>query len=159
MDLAIQETGDGGDVIFKGGDLVMTNGIFNMVYLALFGGNIEQTTSEANDPSGDKKQRFDWWGNSVVFQDQSERQMNSLFERSLVDTTLTSAGISRLEEIAKQDLAFLSDYAQVSVSISLEGHNRASIEVVLIEPESTAQSSLRLLWNGTKLEQIKEETI
>ena len=44
FDLALFETGNGGDYNFTGKDLAVVNGTENMPYIAMFGGNIEAST-------------------------------------------------------------------------------------------------------------------
>jgi hypothetical protein len=59
FDLAIIETGDGGDYQLKGNDLAVVNGSENMPYIAMFGGNIEATLNNIV-----QDQSLDYWGNT-----------------------------------------------------------------------------------------------
>ena len=61
-DLVIYETGDGGDVVLKGNDFELTESLFNMPYLAWFGGNPGFSTT-GNEL--ENEQRFDYWANSL----------------------------------------------------------------------------------------------
>ena len=62
FDLAVIENGNGGDIQVFGNDLAIVNGIENMPYLGMFGGNLEQSTvdNEVTEFS------LDWWGNDLL---------------------------------------------------------------------------------------------
>lgn len=158
MDLSIYETGDGGDVIFQGGDLVRTDSLFNQIYLALFGGNTKQTTREAEPQNEDNIQRFDWWGNKVLFSDKPENQFNSLTERELMQTALSSSGRSKIEATIKQDLQFMSKLADIDVSVSIVSTSRIEINILFKEPNEVEQN-LTFLWDGTKLEDVENKGV
>ena len=64
-DLLIHSTGNGGDANLVSpldsvitNDFELTEGLFNMVFLAMFGGNPRNVTSENFDEG---EQRYDWW--------------------------------------------------------------------------------------------------
>ena len=151
-DIAIHESGTGGDFTLIGGDIETIKGITNQVYLALFGGNYEQSTSA---DVANQKERFDWWGNNYLA---PENQFNSSFERTINDITLNSAGINRLVGAAKKDLQFLSDYADIEVSGSIVGINRFELQVILKEPDKKT-TKIVFLWDGTKNEIIQNEIL
>ena len=159
MDVVVYENGDGGDVYFSGGDLEVTNSLFNQIYLALFGGNVEQTTREAEPQDEESVQRFDWWGNSVLFNDNPEQQFNSLFERALKETPLNSNGRLILESTAKQDLEFMNKIAEIDVQIQLVDTSRARINITFNQPEGIGERLLVFLWDGTRLEDIKHKLV
>ena len=124
----------------------------NQVYLALFGGNIEQDTS---DDLVELDERSDWWGNFFL---KSENQFNSTFERTLKTIALNSSGLSKLENAAKEDLAFLKEYADVEIDSQITGVNKMTLFVNLVEP-SNQSIKIKFVWDGTKNEIIEEITI
>lgn len=150
-DILIYESGDGGEFQLVNGDLNTVQSITNCVYLALFGGNVEQSTS--NDIE-DNEQRFDWWGNVLI----SDIQFNSEFERTLLEVSLNSSGIGKLENAAMNDLAFLKTYANVSVNISIDDIDKMSLVVSLQEPDNT-ERKIKFIWDQLTNEIIEEMTI
>lgn len=147
VDVTIYEEGSGGELQLLNEDLALSEGLTNQVYLALFGGNLEQSTSpdiEALDV------RQDWWGNELL---NEENQFNSTFERTLSEVALNSAGIRVLENAVKEDLSYLSAYADISIESSLIGLNRLEIFITLQEPGQDS-IKIKLLWDGTREEAI-----
>lgn len=101
FDLAIVESLDGGELAYLSNDLVVINKKENQVYIAMFGGNVDQSQ---------------WWGNSLIMQNQPKIQYNSLTENTLNTTPLTSAGRRAIETAITKDLAFLKPtFIQVSI--------------------------------------------
>lgn len=148
FDIMIFESGDGGELLLENGDLATISGLTNQVYLALFGGNIEQDTSDELD---ELDNRSDWWGNSLIG---DEAQFNSTFERALNSVALTTNGISVLEDAAKEDLEFLSEIANVEVEGSIPDINKFQLDVKLTEPDGVS-TKIKFLWDGTKSELIQ----
>jgi len=95
IDIAIHESGDGGEINIVNEDVNTIQGLTNQVYLALFG-NYEQVTT--NQLTG--VERFDYWGNAYLL---SENQFNSTFEKTINEVALTSGGVNRLVDAAKTD--------------------------------------------------------
>lgn len=151
-DVSIYEAGSGGEWILKNDDIDAISGLTNQVYLALFGGNIEQDTS---DDLVELDERSDWWGNFFL---KSENQFNSTFERTLKTIALNSSGLSKLENAAKEDLAFLKEYADVEIDSQITGVNKMTLFVNLVEP-SNQSIKIKFVWDGTKNEIIEEITI
>jgi hypothetical protein len=60
MDLRLVETGNGGDLIRTINDLNVINGLSNYPYLAMFGGNVSQSTPQTKEVG---EESFDWFGN------------------------------------------------------------------------------------------------
>lgn len=151
-DLMIYETGSGGDLNIKNNDIETINGLTNQVYLALFGGNIEQSTSENLDQLDE---RLDWWGNSLL---DEENQFNSEFERKLNEVALTSEGVSILVNAAKKDLKYLENYADIDIFGSITQINRFEITINLTEPDEIS-TKIKFIWDGTQNELIEERII
>jgi len=151
-DIMMYENGSGGELSLKNDDLESINGLTNQVYLALFGGNIQQSTSE-NLESLDIRE--DYWGNEYL---EEELQYNSLFEKTIRTVTLNTNGLSILKDAAEQDLNYLKKYADISMEISIKKLNFVELIVTLIEPDDIS-TKIKLLWDGTKNELIENITI
>lgn len=125
MDLAVIETLNGGDLQIIGSDLATITGLENQIYLALFGGNPGYSTKTKVD----QVESLDWWGNSLLMPNDSGLQFNSIFESKLNKVPLNSAGRVELEEAAKKDLEFLSQYAKITVAVSIVSDDRISMTI------------------------------
>ncbi len=123
-DLAVLETGNGGDLSLNGNDLAVVTGIENMPYLGLFGGNVEQVTT--SDKVMDSK---DWWGNDLLMKSNKSIQFNSTVEKTLKNTALNSAGRVIIEGAIKNDLQFLSPQATIVVSVTIEATDRLRVNI------------------------------
>ena len=154
-DLSIYETGSGGDLQLKGNDIASSSGIFSMVYMAFFGGNYEITTGNEID----SELRDDWFGNSLLFDDEPEIQFNSNLQRALNETPLTSSGRLKIEQAAKKDLEFMKSFAEVSVSVSILDDNHVQISVKMKEPENIKEKEFQMIWDSLENEIIIEKTI
>lgn len=132
MDVALVETGNGGDFRINGNDLLTIQGWGNMPYLALFGGNPEAVTKKKLSTEQNK----DWWGNNLLMPQDQSIQFNSLTERALMEVPLTSSGRIRLEAIVKEDLAFMSAFADVSVSVTIESDDKVRILIKVRQPDN-----------------------
>ncbi len=150
MDLTIYETGNGGDLVLINNDLDVTIGIYNKIYLSLFGGNLQGSTS---DVVLEGEKHLDYWGNTLFHSNDLNVQFNSRFEQALTQSVLTSAGLSTLENIASQDL---SNLGNVSVSASLETVDRLKLSIVLTGSEN---ASFLLIYDRLKNEVIIKRTI
>jgi len=127
LDLAIVETGNGGDLQILGNDLAVVTGIENMPYLGMFGGNLEQSTVDNQVVEFSK----DWWGNSLLMNSNPSIQMNSTVERTLNNTPLTSSGRLLIENAIKYDLAFLTPIIGTAVEVSVSIISDDRIDVML----------------------------
>lgn len=147
--LKVVETLDGGDLVLKGNDLEGTDSILNHPFIALFGGNVRQSTEDVGDQD---ETRYDWWGNDTILRNQISTQINSSFERSLNEIPISSEGISLLEDIVLKDLSFMSDIADVSVSITALSSNSIKVSISIKKPESLTDDVYTFIWNGTIIE-------
>jgi len=146
-DLLLIERGSGGDLVInsKFTDLVTVTGFQNAVYLALFGGNVGQSTKRYVNG----EQRLDWWGNSTIFNQSPNAQMNSSTERTLREVVLNSQGRLIIEQAVKSDLKFMQDFAQVGVGVYFELNDRIRIEVKLTKPNSAQENEISFIWDRT----------
>lgn len=146
MDLKVIETGNGGDVLYEGKDLSVITGFGNMPYFALFGGNVEQDTPALRLP---EEQAFDWWGNSLLMNNDKSIQFNSLTERTLQNVALNSQGRLQIEQAVIKDLEFMKPFAGVSVAVSIVANDRVKIEIKLTEPQNKEEKQYIYIWDGT----------
>ena len=146
MDLKVIETGNGGDLIYEGKDLTVIEGFGNMPYLAMFGGNIEQDTPSVRLA---EEQAFDWWGNSLLMNNDKSIQFNSLTERTLQNTALNSAGRLQIIQAVQKDLEFMKPFAQVNVDVSIISNDRVMISITLTEPQNQQEKKYIYIWDGT----------
>ena len=152
IDILIYENGDGGELQLRNEDLQISQALTNQVYLALFGGNIEENTSGGME---DREQREDYWGNELL---EAEHQFNSNFERELKKQPLTSGGISKLEDAAKRDLEFLQDYADIEVEGFAPKPYMLELYVTLIQPDVDSVK-IKFVWDSQKQEFYEQKII
>jgi len=121
----IESGGNGGDYQLVGNDLAVIYGPENQFFLALFGGNIEQSsTSNITEP--DSK---DWWGNKSLMPGQESLWFNSATERALNETAVTSSGRLVIENAAKQDLDYFSKFGTVNVRVEIVSDDRLNMKI------------------------------
>lgn len=145
MDLQIIETNNGGDLVKNPKDLQVIYGFQNMPYLAMFGGNVEESTPEVRE---DGKQSFDWWGNNLLFPKDASVQFNSETERVLNSVPLTSQGRVLIEQAVLKDLSFFQSIgdSEVRVAVSIESDDRVLIGIKI------GQKISAYIWDATMSE-------
>lgn len=153
MDIKLIENGDGGDFVRKFKDLQIIEGFENMPYLALFGGNVEQDTPQDRE---ENVQYFDWWGNALFFNETPELQFNSLTERTLNKVALNSFGRTQIEQAVNADLAFMREFADLTVDVTITDDDKVRIGILLIEPDNLQNKEFVFIWDATKLQLIEE---
>lgn len=151
-DIMIYESGSGGEMALKNEDLQVIHGLTNQVYLALFGGNIEESTSEEIKQSDFRQ---DYWGNEYL---DDEFQFNSELEKTLMTVALNTNGLSIIKDAAERDLEFLKKYCDIEIQVSLIKLNFVEIFVILQEP-SKESTKIKLVWDGTKNELIENKIL
>ena len=144
-DIQLIESFDGGDLVQIGNDLSVIDGLQNMVYLALFGGNERQSTKDFNED----EERFDYWANELLYENTPEIQFNSETERTLNNVSLNSKGRLLIEQSVNKDLQFMQDFSNISVSVSIVGVDRVQITVNLREPNELESNEFTYIWNAT----------
>lgn len=154
MDLELIETGDGGDIVKKPKDLSVLFGFENMPYLALFGGNVKQSTPNLRLAT---EQDFSFWGNNLLHPADSSIQFNSETERALNTVPLTSSGRVLIQQAVQKDLEFMREFADVSVEISIIATDVVLIGIRLKQPDNLQAQDFVYIWSATKQELIKKE--
>jgi len=155
-DILLYESGSGGEMSIASNDLVMGENLYQQVYLALFGGNIEANTKPdilLNE------ERFDWWGNTLFFKDKPTRQFNSNTERTLLDVVLNSSGRLRIIQAVNDDLVYLSELLNSTVDVEFFNTNKIRI-IVMFSPKTNQENKvLQLVYDNAKNELIIEKII
>jgi len=147
MDLEVLESLNGGDLIKNGNDLAMVFSFENMPYLALFGGNVKESTPTVRKEA---QQAFDWWGNSLFINEPSI-QINSLTERTLLSVALTSSGRLIIEEAIKADLEFMREFAIVKVETEIIATDVIRIAIGLTKPDNLELNEFVFIWEQGRL--------
>lgn len=158
FDLTVYESGSGGDVILNTNDLDMTNSFYNQIYLAWFGGNIEDSHSDSEDKL-DGEENYDYWQNSLFFSEDKNGKLVSETELALLTLPLTSQGLYNLETIAKEDLSFLSDFGNVEVNVEIDDYNRISLTAKIEESGETNSIDFKFVWDYSKQVVITEKIL
>jgi len=126
FDLSVIETLNGGDVQQVGNDLAVVYNIENMIYLGMFGGNVEAST----DNTSVQIESFDYWGNTLLMFNNPSQQFNSLTERTINTTPLTSSGRVLIENAIKKDLEFFKDLGGiVTVSVEIVATDKIKVRI------------------------------
>lgn len=127
MDLALVCSENGFDLQLVGNDLALVFGTENMVALGMFGGNIEEST--VNNIVNE--QSFDWWGNNLLMPSDQTSQFNSIVEKTLNNTPLTSNGRIEIQNAIISDLAFFTPIngSAVQVTVTIESTDRISVQL------------------------------
>lgn len=146
MDLKLIESNDGGDLVKLTNDLAVIFGFENVPYLAMFGGNVKQSTPVIRDLS---QQAFDWWGNNLFTPNDSRVQFNSETERALLTNSLTSAGRIAIENAVKFDLQVMSDYVNVDVQTEITAPDRLEMSIILKKPDNLQSVTFVYIWDAT----------
>ena len=146
MDCKIIESGNGGDLVFEDGDLVLTSEIYNQSYLAHFGGN-KEASSDDNLNDGDFNESY--FANGLLLK--NNEQLNSSFEKALLNTEISSSGRIKLESSASKDLEYLSEIANTESIVSIPTVDRVQLK------DSITQKGIdkfSYIWNEAKDEII-----
>lgn len=155
-DIHLFESGSGGEMVISNQDLLLSETLFQSIYLALFSGNIEANTT-GNESLGDE--RFDWWGNSLIFPNRKTKQLNSNTERVLNNTALNSRGRVLIESAISSDLRTLNGIANITVNVSIISSDKAQISIFLNQSQNNSERLLQFVWNNAKNQVIIEKVI
>jgi hypothetical protein len=153
-DIKIVETLNGGDAQLSGKDLALVEGFGNMPYIGMFGGNVKQSTGKRLET----EQAFDWWGNLLLMGNTPDMQFNSETERTLMSVALNSQGRVLIEAAVKRDMAFMEDFAQVSVVVEIIANDKVQITIRLQEPDNLQEREFIYIWDGT-LRDLRETPV
>lgn len=155
-DLHLFESGSGGDFEIINNDLSLSETIFQSIYISLFGGNIE-TSTLGNEVAG--QERYDYWGNSLLFSENKNKQFNSETERVLDNIVLNSSGRLQVKQAVENDLIYLKNIAIYSVDIFILSRNSLKISISLTSLSNQATTLLAFIFDNASNEIITERTI
>lgn len=155
-DIHLFETGSGGDFAIVNEDLLMGESLYQQIYLALFGGNIEASTKQSYLES---EERFDYWGNTLIWNTTKTKQFNSETERIIQNTTLNSSGRLTILQAARNDLEYLKGVVNLTVDATIESTNKIRITVSFSEKTNQQDKVLQMVYNNAKNEVIIEKII
>ena len=150
-DISLVETGSGGDFSILNNDLMMGESLYQQIYLALFGGNIEASTKQSYLET---EERFDYWGNSLIWKDVKTKQFNSETERTLGNIALNSSGRLSILQAVNNDLDYLKGVVDFTVEVGIDSVSRISITVNFKEKTNQQDKVLQMVWNNSKNEVI-----
>lgn len=155
-DINLHESGNGGEMAIVSNDLLMGESLFQQVYLALFGGNIEAVTR------GDElitEERFDYWANPLFFSEIPSKQFNSITEKIINSVALNSQGRLSIINAVNEDLSYLTELLNYSIDVQIFEVNKIRI-IINFTPKNNQQSRvLQLVYDNAKNELIIERTI
>jgi hypothetical protein len=155
-DILLYETGSGGDFSIISNDLVLGDVLYQQFYLAMFGGNLIASTKQEYL---ENEERFDYWGNSLIWPTNKARQFNSETERVLQEVVLNSSGRMKIIQAVKSDLAYLENMINFDVEVSLESLNRVSILITFTGKTNQQDKSLQFVFDSSKNELIIEQVL
>jgi len=156
-DILLFENGSSGDFAIDNNDLMMGESLYEQIYLALFGGNVEASTKPSYLETED---RFDYWGNSLIWNETKTKQFNSETERTIQNTTLNSAGRLAIIQAVNNDLAYLKDVLNLNnVSADILSVNKLRISVSFSGKSNQQDKTLQMVYDNAKNEVIIERTI
>lgn len=155
-DINLHETGSGGDFTILNNDLLMGETLFQQIYLALFGGNVEANTRQSYL---DGEVRFDYWGNSLIWKDVKTKQFNSNTERALRNTVLNSSGRVAIIQAINLDLEYLKGVVDFSVEVQILGLSQVHITISLKEKTNQQDKVMQLIFDNIKNEVLTKKTI
>jgi len=155
-DINLFEGGSGGEMRILNSDLLMAETIYQTIYLALYGGNVEQDTTE---DESDLEENFDYWGNQLFYSNNPDKWFNSQTERVLSTVALNGEGRKLIEDAVNADLQFLNNVVNFEVEVSISSNNRAEIAIFISEFQNQSDRQLKMVWENSRNELIIQEII
>lgn len=135
-DVLMRQTPDGGEIQLQNGQSVMSEGLDTSCYLSLFGGNKLDSGLDADNAK-------QWWAN--IGELDSAKQYRSQLQYLLATIPLTPANLTRFEDAASADLAWLtvSVADSVAVQATMPALNTVEITVAIVINGATTKFSFR----------------
>lgn len=155
-DILLYETGQGGDFAIIEDDLSMGESLYQQIFLALFGGNIEASTKINYLET---EERFDYWGNSLIWKTEISKQFNSQTERTIQNTTLNSSGRLTILRAVNVDLDYLKSILNFTADVQILGRDNLRIIVQFSEKTNQQDRVLQIIYDNAKKEVLIEKTI
>jgi hypothetical protein len=155
-DINLFENGTSGDFAIVNGDLLMGETLYQNIYLALFGGNIEASTKDVYLSSEERK---DYWGNTLIWKNRKSVQFNSETERVIQNTTLNSSGRLLIIQSVNTDLEYLKSIINFSVDVQIPKHDNLRITINFGALSQQQDRVLQMVYDNAKKEVIIEKII
>lgn len=155
-DILLYETGAGGDFSIIDDDLAIGESLYQQIFLALFGGNIEASTKINYLPT---EERFDYWGNALVWKDEKSKQFNSETERVIQNNALNSSGRLKIIQAVDTDLAYLKSMLDYTSDVQITGRDNLRIIVSFTQKTNQQDRVLQMVYDNAKNEVIIEKII
>ncbi len=130
-DVLLRHQPDGGNLEYKNGAALMSDGLESAAYLSLFGGN-EQ------DSGADGDALREWWGNKI--ERIEARKYRSRFQNLMASLPLVPGNLARLEEAAALDISWFVDEGVASylnVNASIPAINTVKLDVLIVVDDET----------------------
>jgi len=147
VDFSLYESGNGGELLIVDGDISLGNYLLQVVYICLFGGNVQASTLGNEIES---ELRYDWWANSLIFGIEPKKQFNSLTEKTLRNTPLSSSGRILIQRAIEEDLSFLNDVVDVKVEVKIKDSQRVEMTIFLNKYQGKEDVNLQYLWDNVQ---------
>jgi len=155
-DILLYENGSGGEMKVMNNDLVLSETLYNQIYLALFGGNVEAST-KGNELTNEE--RFDYWANQLFHRQRKGRQFNSITEKTLFNIVLNSSGRNEILRAIQKDLSFLNSIVDNEITVSIISKNRVEISIIMRKLSNLEDKTLQIIWDNSINEVIIKEII
>lgn len=155
-DILLYETGAGGDFSIIDEDLVMGESLYQQIFLALFGGNLEASTRTSYLAT---EERFDYWGNSLIWKNEPTKQFNSETERTIQNNVLNSQGRLNIIQSVNVDLDYLKPLIIYTIDVQINGRDNLSIIVNFTDKSNQQDKSLQMVYDNAKKEIIINKLI
>jgi hypothetical protein len=134
----------------------MGESLYQQIYLALFGGNVEDSTRQSYLES---EERFDYWGNSLIWKEKKTLQFNSETERTILKTVLNSSGRASIISAVNDDLKYLEPLIDYTVEVEIISNSKLRIIVNFTEKANQQDKTLQLIYDNAKQEIIIEKVL
>lgn len=155
QDILIYEAGSGGELSVQGDDIALVEYLYNQVYLAAFGGNVEASTL-GNEPGGTIRE--DWWANALLFPNDPGSQFNSQTELAIQQNALNSSGRVAIQRAFDADLQYLKSIANISTNVVILATNKVQLSATLSQPNNR-DVTVSFIWNNASGELITNKSI
>lgn len=155
-DILLYETGAGGDFSIIDDDLAMGESLYQQIFIAMFGGNIEASTKATYFETED---RFDYWGNSLIWKNETTKQFNSETERAIQNNALNSSGRLNILRAVNIDLDYLKSMLNFTADVQITGRDNLRIIVNFSQKTNQQDRVLQIVYDNAKKEVIIEKTI
>ena len=142
-DVVLYQSDNDGDINIVGGITEMTAGFDTMIYLTLYGGNVE-------DPGRDDKSK-QWWGNWT--EPDPARHYRGEYQNLIQGLPASSANLVLVEGAAKRDIerAFVDTKIadSVTVSASIPKRNQIKLTIAITAEGKRSDYEFTENWEST----------